>query len=181
MTSTYGYGLGGGVVIHAEAHAYSAALLASVGACHQKNERATARFICLFVSTAGLRCAARLASQAAMAYNRSDGTTYVIVRDDSSPSRPEGATASTAAAAAPLARPQRTYASLNALFTAAASPRFTYADWLAASTSGSDATAWRVLIKWPFGEEGGVFRFNKAGDALYIASSLDRSAPRLLL
>jgi hypothetical protein len=35
---------------------------------------------------------------------------------------------------------------------------------------------WRRLLQWPFGEEGGVFRFSKAGDALYIVTSLGRWA-----
>jgi hypothetical protein len=33
---------------------------------------------------------------------------------------------------------------------------------------------WRRLLQQPFGEEGGVFMFNKAGDALYIVTLLGR-------
>jgi hypothetical protein len=31
-----------------------------------------------------------------------------------------------------------------------------------------------VLLNWPFGEDGGAYRFNKEGDALYVSSTVDR-------
>ena len=64
--------------------------------------------------------------------------------------------------------------SLPALFAAAEAGNWMLQQWIAASTSGSDVSKWRVLIRWPFGEEGGVFRFNKAGDGLYAISSEGR-------
>jgi hypothetical protein len=62
------------------------------------------------------------------------------------------------------------------LFERAAKERWSGKQWVAASSSRADASTWRRIITWPFGEEGGVFRFNKAGDGLYVLSSLGRWA-----
>jgi hypothetical protein len=43
---------------------------------------------------------------------------------------------------------------------------------IAASRTKSRAACWRVVYSWPFGEEGRVWGFNKAGDGLYITSSV---------
>jgi hypothetical protein len=63
---------------------------------------------------------------------------------------------------------------LEALFKAAARGNWSTSQWIDASSSKSDAGRWRKLLEWPFGEEGGVFRLNKAGDALYLVTSLGR-------
>jgi hypothetical protein len=45
---------------------------------------------------------------------------------------------------------------------------------VAASRTKSRVACWRVVYSWPFGEEGRVWGFNKAGDGLYITSSVGR-------
>eukprot|EP00878_Enallax_costatus_P026303 GHUV01028216.1.p1 GENE.GHUV01028216.1~~GHUV01028216.1.p1 ORF type:complete len:193 (-),score=23.04 GHUV01028216.1:790-1368(-) len=65
---------------------------------------------------------------------------------------------------------------LDSLFEAATKGNCSYQQWVKSSSSKTDATGWRRLITWPFGEDGGVFRMNKAGDAVYLVSSLGRYA-----
>jgi len=99
-----------------------------------------------------------------MGYNNTDGGSYVLIKDGPSPA------ASTAGAAA---RPM-TATELEALFKTAAARNWTASQWVAASSSRSNASEWRRLITWPFGETSGVYQFNKKGDALYLATSLGR-------
>jgi hypothetical protein len=65
---------------------------------------------------------------------------------------------------------------VEALFTQAGQQAWGAAQWVAASNSRSDVSRWRRLVTWPHGEEGGVFRFNKAGDGLYVITSSGRCA-----
>jgi hypothetical protein len=105
-----------------------------------------------------LRFLAAPTVQAALGYNNTDGSTYVLIND-------APPTTDAAVAAAP---------DLDALFSAAKEQNYTTAQWIAASASKADASKWRRLITWPFGEKGGVFRFNKQGNGLYIVTSIDR-------
>jgi dipeptidyl aminopeptidase/acylaminoacyl peptidase len=43
-----------------------------------------------------------------------------------------------------------------------------------------DEAGWRDLIRFPFGENGGAYGFNKSGDTLFITSSLASDTTRLL-
>lgn len=63
---------------------------------------------------------------------------------------------------------------LQGLFAKAAKENWDFADWVKASRSRADVSKWRRLLTWPFGEEGGVFSFNREGDAAYIISSIGR-------
>lgn len=63
---------------------------------------------------------------------------------------------------------------LEAVFARASKENWDTKHWIKASRSRSDVSKWRRLLTWPFGEEGGVFRFNKAGDGLYIITSTGR-------
>jgi hypothetical protein len=45
---------------------------------------------------------------------------------------------------------------------------------VAASATRANVSAWRLLVRWPMQEESAVFRFNRAGDALYGLSSEGR-------
>jgi hypothetical protein len=74
---------------------------------------------------------------------------------------------------APLPSQANTQA-LDALFAKAEKDKWGLKQWREASSSKADVSHWRRLITWPFGEEGGVFKFNRAGDALYAVSSLGR-------
>ncbi len=44
----------------------------------------------------------------------------------------------------------------------------------------SDDAEWRDLIRFPFGENGGAFGFDKSGDKLFVTSSLGSDTTRLL-
>ncbi|KAI8468869.1 MAG: acylamino-acid-releasing enzyme [Monoraphidium minutum] len=101
----------------------------------------------------------------ALGYNNSDGSSYVLIKND--PPRP--------------GRGQAPGADVGALFKLSAERNFTREEWVAASGSRSDVAGWRKLLEWPFGEKGGVYRFNKEGDALYVASSLGRDTTELQL
>lgn len=69
------------------------------------------------------------------------------------------------------------YSTLDALFKAANASNFTYEQWVAASNSKSDVSKWRRLLEWPFGENDGVYRFNKEGNAVYLITSRGRCVP----
>lgn len=68
-----------------------------------------------------------------------------------------------------------------ALFQAAEKGNWTLDQWIAASSSGSDLRKWRVLLSWPFQEEAGVLRFNRAGDGLYGGTSVGRCVAVLMV
>lgn len=91
------------------------------------------------------------------------------VSSSSSSGVPESASGNTSSSDS-----SRTVQDLDALFAAATKGNYTYQQWVKASASKVDASGWRRLITWPFGEDGGVFRLNKAGNALYLVSSLGR-------
>jgi hypothetical protein len=59
-------------------------------------------------------------------------------------------------------------------FAQAAAGNWTTAQWMEASLTGTNISQWRLLVRWPFDEEGAVFRFNKAGDGLFGVSSDNR-------
>mgnify|MGYP001810709724 CR=1 FL=1 len=61
-----------------------------------------------------------------------------------------------------------------ALYAKAETEKWGLKQWREASSSKAEVSRWRRLITWLFGEEGGVFKFNRAGDALYVISSLGR-------
>jgi hypothetical protein len=118
--------------------------------------------------------------QGAMGYNNSDGGAYVLIKDTPAASGNSSSGSSSSKSAAittesSFAKANST-ADLEALFRAAAKGNWSTGQWIAASSSRSNVTAWRKLLEWPFGEDGGVFRFNKAGDALYIVTSIGRWA-----
>jgi hypothetical protein len=117
--------------------------------------------------------------QGAMGYNNSDGGAYVLIKDDpaattlsksgNSSSSKSGAITTEASSAN-----NSSTADLESLFKAAARGNWSTSQWIDASSSKSNVSNWRKLLEWPFGEDGGVFRFNKAGDALYIVTSIGR-------
>ncbi|WIA34269.1 hypothetical protein OEZ86_012612 [Tetradesmus obliquus] len=130
----------------------------------------------------------------AMGYNNSDGGAYVLIKDTpaaatlSSNSNSSSSSSSKPAAITTEASPSKTnnissssFADLEALFKAAKKGNWTTSQWIAASSSRSDVAQWRKLLEWPFGEDGGVFRFNKAGDALYVVSSIGRDTTEFQL
>eukprot|EP00879_Flechtneria_rotunda_P019070 GHRR01020022.1.p1 GENE.GHRR01020022.1~~GHRR01020022.1.p1 ORF type:complete len:675 (+),score=189.80 GHRR01020022.1:864-2888(+) len=137
--------------------------------------------------------------QGALAYSNDDGSSYVLIRDtngssinsistSSSPgSTVRTVTASTAANQRGLLASQGMQiagsTTINATTINTAGPpegaaaafgNYTTAESIANSNSGANVSSWRQLVRWPFGEEGGAFRFNKAGDALYLSSSIGR-------
>lgn len=130
-------------------------------------------------------------TQGAECYDNSNGAAYVLINDalppitEQSTALKRRATSKSAAAAAagrekaaatkqqqqPL---KADVSELEALFDRADKESWGEAEWVAASSSKSDVSKWRRLITWPFGDEGGTFKFNKAGDGLYIVSSIGR-------
>jgi dipeptidyl aminopeptidase/acylaminoacyl peptidase len=44
----------------------------------------------------------------------------------------------------------------------------------------SDGAAWRELMRFPFGENGGAYGFDKSGDTLFVTSSLGSDTTRLI-
>ena len=119
-------------------------------------------------------------AQGAENYNNSDGSSYVII-NDALPKTTSKALAYKAQAdrlsgvrgAKPLPK-QANVKELEVLFARAAKENWGYKKWVKASKSKADASKWRRLLTWPFGDEGGVFKFNKDGDALYIITSVGR-------
>lgn len=69
---------------------------------------------------------------------------------------------------------QANFKPLEALFARAQKEAWGTREWVEASSSKADVSTWRRHITWPFGEEGGVFKFTVAGDAMYVISSLGR-------
>lgn len=102
-------------------------------------------------------------------YNNTDGATFVRVRDEGAP---KGA-----------GQGQSKLRGLDAfaLFKEAAKRNLSDAEWIAASSSGSNVSAWRTLVNWPFGEDSGVFRFNRKGDGLYVVDSTGRDTTEFQL
>ncbi|KAF8066249.1 dapb3 [Scenedesmus sp. PABB004] len=122
----------------------------------------------------------------AVGYDNNNGASYVLIRDGPPPPVAAAPGGSRAAVVTEAARTNATRGgggsrALEALFAAAAARNFTTADWIAASVSRANAASWRRLLSWPYGEEGGVFRVNKAGDGLYVVSSLGRDTTELQL
>lgn len=99
-------------------------------------------------------------------YNSTDGSTYYQVNDALLQKGRQAAAKGSSSSSSRLAVP--------ALFKAAAAGNWTLQQWIAASTTGSDVSKWRLLLTWPFGEEGGIFRFNKEGTGLYGLTSIGR-------
>jgi hypothetical protein len=120
--------------------------------------------------------------QGAECYDNSNGASYVIVNDALPKLTPKMTIASrqaerSAAANKRIARTRPSKAnfrSLEAMFARAEREKWGLKEWIAASSSKADVSKWRRLIAWPFGEEGGVFKFSPAGDALYVISSIGR-------
>jgi len=115
-------------------------------------------------------------------YNNTDGSSYVLI-NDALPRVTAKTTAAKVRAAKQAAfrsRPLKTQPkqaqvkTLEALFDRAEKEKWGLAEWVQASSSKADVSEWRRLLTWPFGEEGSVFKFNKAGDAMYIVSSTGR-------
>jgi hypothetical protein len=104
------------------------------------------------------------APQGLVAYNGSDGTTSVRIADAPLPLRP-----------APGAPPPR---DPEALLRAAAAGGWGQAQWVKASNTRADASKWRTLVAWPFGEKGNAIAFDRRGTGLYVMSSLGRRACR---
>jgi hypothetical protein len=120
--------------------------------------------------------------QGAECYDNTNGASYVIVNDALPKLTPKMTLAwrqaeRSATAKKRVARPLPTKANfraLEAMFAKAEKEKWGLEDWVAASSSKADVSKWRRLITWPFGEEGGVFKFTPAGDALYVISSIGR-------
>lgn len=138
-----------------------------------------------------------------MGYNNADGSSYVTIKDNTStPTAAAAASSAVVTEGAPAANPQtkppqskaharrlfqqppgsntttnKTRAGvqhLARLFEAATKGNYSDEQWVKASASKTDATGWRRLITWHFGEDGGVFRMTKDGSAIYVVSSLGR-------
>ena len=98
--------------------------------------------------------------QGASVHNNTDGSSYFVVRDN--PVSPPA--------------PSVAYPDLAALYKDAAAKNFTRAQWIAASNTKADASTWRKVMSWPFGDKGGVFKFNKEGTGVYATTSTGRWA-----
>jgi hypothetical protein len=120
--------------------------------------------------------------QGAEGYDNNNGATYVLINDSLPPVAPEKRTVEWRNARLAQFRregpkpvpAQANFKLLEALFARAEQEQWGPDEWIAASSSKADVSKWRRHIAWPFGEEGGVYKFNKAGDALYVVSSLGR-------
>lgn len=133
---------------------------------------------CAVPCCAVLRCVV----QGAEGYDNNNGASYVVINDAMPLVAPEHRTLDyrnsrlAAIRRAPLRKvpAQANFKPLEALFARAEKEKWGLEEWIAASSSKADVSKWRRHIMWPFGEEGGVFKFNKAGDGLYVISSLGR-------
>jgi hypothetical protein len=131
-------------------------------------------------------CCAVLRTQGAEGYDNSNGASYVLVNDALPLVPPERRTHAWRTArlaslrrAGPKPIPaQANFKPLEAVFERAQKEAWGTAQWVAASSSKADVSAWRRHITWPFGEEGGVYKFTTAGDAMYVISSLGRCVLR---
>ena len=103
------------------------------------------------------------AIRGAKGYNNTDGSSFIVIRDDG----PTDAAAAAAEAGGKGAAP-------SALVAAAKAGNWTHRQWIDASITRSDAGAWRRLVEWPFGEQGYAYRFNRRGDGLFVVSSTGR-------
>lgn len=120
--------------------------------------------------------------QGAECYDNANGASYVLINDALPKLTPRMTLAwrqaeRSALANKRVARPAPTKANfkpLEAMFAKAEKEKWGLEEWVAASSSKADVSTWRRLITWPFGEEGGMFKFTPAGDAMYVISSIGR-------
>jgi tRNA A37 N6-isopentenylltransferase MiaA len=111
-------------------------------------------------------------------YNSSDGSTYVQINDELPSHKPSSSSSSKSSNPSIQEEMgpsnQGRVMPVAELFKAADAGNWTIEQWVGASTSRQDLRKWRVLLNWPFGEDNGVYRFNREGNALYGTSMDNR-------
>lgn len=121
----------------------------------------------------------RAVLQGLESYNSSDGATYVQINDELTSLKPSSSSSSKSSPSIQEeSGPSKgRVMPVAELFKAAEAGNWTVEQWVDASTSRQDLRKWRVLLNWPFGEDNGVYRFNREGTALY-GTSLDNRCAR---